>query len=506
MSNEKLIFDFFIGKGFTAEGTSGVMGNIFAESGFIPTNLQNSYEKSLGFTDATYTAAVDNGTYTNFVRDSAGYGLVQWTYWSRKEGLLKFAQARKVSIGDLQMQLDYIWVELEAGYKSLITLLKTTKSVTEASNQFMLQYERPGDQSAAAQAKRAGYSQTYFDKYGSTTITQPTTPTTPTPANPPKGDEPVSDIKEIGNGYTYEYQPATKNRYWNLPNQNTTGIVIHSIGCPQPRAQVLVNNFNKDGTSASVHGFVEPGLYIETAPTRVARNQAKKCYHVGSGSKGSWNNSRLGIEMCEPSTIKYTGGSNFQDLNPANTKKYIEDVTKTMVLIAADLCRFHGWDVSMISTHAEAYRLGYGGNHGDPDHIWRHIGYSIAQFRLDVQARLNELKGDYLSNMTKAEFEKILDEKFAEFEKKMAPTNYETIDDVPDWGKSAVQNLLDTGLMSGTGGTAANGKPKLNISGDLLRTIVLNDRAGIYKKTEATSAAKVETTAAGAKYDVPLSK
>ena len=35
--------------------------------------------------DKQYTAAVDNGSYKNFVNDSAGYGLAQWTYSSRKQ-------------------------------------------------------------------------------------------------------------------------------------------------------------------------------------------------------------------------------------------------------------------------------------------------------------------------------------------------------------------------------------------------------------------------------------
>lgn len=51
------------------------MGNLFAESGLNPKNLQNSYEKKLGYNDVTYTQAVDDGTYNNFVKDSAGYGL-----------------------------------------------------------------------------------------------------------------------------------------------------------------------------------------------------------------------------------------------------------------------------------------------------------------------------------------------------------------------------------------------------------------------------------------------
>ena len=90
---EKTIWDFLHGKISNAYGAAGMMGNLYAESALRPDNLQNTYEKKLGMTDAEYMAAVDNGSYTNFVKDSAGYGLTQWTYWSRKQALLEFAQA-----------------------------------------------------------------------------------------------------------------------------------------------------------------------------------------------------------------------------------------------------------------------------------------------------------------------------------------------------------------------------------------------------------------------------
>ena len=91
--NEATIWRFLKSQGMTDAGAAGLMGNLFAESGLNPKNLQNSYEKKLGYTDATYTAAVDSGTYTNFVRDSAGYGLCQWTYWTRKQALYAFCKA-----------------------------------------------------------------------------------------------------------------------------------------------------------------------------------------------------------------------------------------------------------------------------------------------------------------------------------------------------------------------------------------------------------------------------
>lgn len=65
------IWNFLKSKGLSSCGAAGLMGNLYAESGLNQQNLQNSYEKKLGHTDASYTAAVDNGSYGNFARDGA---------------------------------------------------------------------------------------------------------------------------------------------------------------------------------------------------------------------------------------------------------------------------------------------------------------------------------------------------------------------------------------------------------------------------------------------------
>lgn len=124
-STERTIWNYFCCKGFSPAGVAGLMGNLYAESGLNPINLQNTYEKRLGLTDAEYTAAVDSGSYSNFVRDSAGYGLAQWTYWSRKE----------------------------------------------ASDIVLTKYERPADMSNAVKVKRASFGQAYYDAYANTTTT-----------------------------------------------------------------------------------------------------------------------------------------------------------------------------------------------------------------------------------------------------------------------------------------------------------------------------------------------
>lgn len=161
--NEKAIWDYLYGKIGNAYGVAGLMGNLYAESALRPSNLQNTYEKSLGLSDVQYTAKVDDGSYTNFVKDSAGYGLAQWTYWSRKQALQEYAKASGKSIGDLDMQLGFVWKELTESYKTLLKMLQTATSVTDASTAVLTQYERPADQGASVQAKRAGYGQTYYD-------------------------------------------------------------------------------------------------------------------------------------------------------------------------------------------------------------------------------------------------------------------------------------------------------------------------------------------------------
>ncbi len=164
MANEETIWNYFKAKGLSDYGVAGLMGNFFAESGLSPTNLQNSYEKKLNMTDAEYTAAVDNGSYKDFVTDKAGYGLAQWTYWSLKEKMLNYARSVGKSIGDLGMQLDFMYSELIRN-QHILKALETATSVRQASDVMLLQYERPADQSVSVQEKRAAYGQEYYNRF-----------------------------------------------------------------------------------------------------------------------------------------------------------------------------------------------------------------------------------------------------------------------------------------------------------------------------------------------------
>ena len=141
--------------GLTTEGACGLMGNMQAESAMRANNAQDGMT---GLTDAEYTAAADAGT-IDFVRDATGYGLCQWTYWSRKQALLDFARARGVSVGDEAMQVDFCLDELRTSYPRLLSLLKSTNDIYEAASEVCTVYERPAQKNIAI---RADYAQRFY--------------------------------------------------------------------------------------------------------------------------------------------------------------------------------------------------------------------------------------------------------------------------------------------------------------------------------------------------------
>ena len=126
-------------KGFSDDGVAGIMGNLQAESGFAPNNLENAANNKSGYSDEAFTAAVDNGSInrSQFISSSTfslytysdstgtyytyGYGLAQWTFYSRKAALYDFWKSRGGSIGDLNMQLDFMYQEMSASLKSYLT-------------------------------------------------------------------------------------------------------------------------------------------------------------------------------------------------------------------------------------------------------------------------------------------------------------------------------------------------------------------------------------------------
>ena len=161
----KVVWDYLYKEIGNAYAVAGIMGNLAAESGLIPNNLANRKNKSLGLSDKAYTNQVDDGTYTNFAGDGGGYGIAQWTSSARKKNLLKFAKAMDGSVGNVEVQLGFLMKELRGTYKSVLNALKKATSVREASDVFLLKFERAANTGESARAKRAAKGQVYYDRY-----------------------------------------------------------------------------------------------------------------------------------------------------------------------------------------------------------------------------------------------------------------------------------------------------------------------------------------------------
>ena len=147
--------------GMTLAGVAGILINIQEESAFKSTNLQDTYEVSLGMNDAQYTSRVDSGSYTRFVEDDAGYGLCQWTARDRKEGMIRFHRKRGVSIGDFRTQVDWMLQEIRS-YSYAWRTCATSNNPYECGYAVCKYYEIPSETEAKAKY-RGGKAQDWYD-------------------------------------------------------------------------------------------------------------------------------------------------------------------------------------------------------------------------------------------------------------------------------------------------------------------------------------------------------
>lgn len=169
------------------------------------------------------------------------------------------------------------------------------------------------------------------------------------------------------------------------------GLMLHSVGCPQPNASVFMNNWNKSSyNKACVHAFIDgnDGTVYQTLPWN------HRGWHCASGSKGSGNNTHIGVEMCEPACIKYTGGSSFTCSDKATAKAVAKRTYQAAVELFAMLCKKYNLNPTadgVILSHKEGYKRGIASNHGDPEHLWSGLGlsYTMDGFRKDVKAAMN---------------------------------------------------------------------------------------------------------------------
>ena len=125
----------------------------------------------------------------------------------------------------------------------------------------------------------------------------------------------------------------------------------------------------------------------------------------------------------------------------------------TAVELFAALCKQYGLDPAqdgVIIGHAEGHRRGVASNHADPELLWRtyDMGYTMDGFRADVAAEMAAKNTD-----TDEEDDDMI--------------RYNTIDDVPGWARGTVKEMMDAGLIVGTGGG------RIDLSDDMLRMLYI---------------------------------
>ncbi len=198
----------------------------------------------------------------------------------------------------------------------------------------------------------------------------------------------------------------TKNPCYTAGKKITVkGLMLHSVGCPQPKAQVFVKNWNdEDYDRACVHAFIDgkTGDVYQTLPWN----------HRGWHSGGHANNTHIGVEMCEPSTINYTGGSNFKCSDYEDAKYIVRKTYESAVELFAFLCKKYNLDPlekGVIISHKEGHVLGVASNHGDPEHLWKglNMGYTMDGFRKDVKEAMGKADQEEKKEAAKTESAKV---------------------------------------------------------------------------------------------------
>lgn len=177
------------------------------------------------------------------------------------------------------------------------------------------------------------------------------------------------------------------DRYTTFQRRGPLGLVLHSVGCAQPSAGVFVKKWNSTSYDrACVHAFIDAntGTVYQCMPWNF------RAWHVG----GSANNTHIGVEMCEPSAIKYTTGAKFTITSKEKAFKQCETAYKAAVELFAMICNKYRLDPlkdGVILSHNECGKRGIGSGHVDPEHLWSGlgIGYTMDGFRRDVKKAMS---------------------------------------------------------------------------------------------------------------------
>ena len=243
-----------------------------------------------------------------------------------------------------------------------------------------------------------------------------------------------------------EVRPATRNGAFRSGRSiNPTGAVNHSVGCAQPSVEVFFRLMNDEDAGWGVNAILGD-FHKGEGRIILALDIEARPWGCGSGKKGSWNNTKVQWEVCEPAGHTYAGGTMI-GYDVEKNAGYFERMWKMLVAWNVYCAVKLGYPVSGISDHAESYRAGYGSNHSDLGHWLPKHGKSMSALRAEVQAILdNENKEECTVDF----------EQFKEYWRLLRAELQDN--DKGDWSKEAREWAIQSGLIVGNG-TEINGEP-----------------------------------------------
>lgn len=244
-----------------------------------------------------------------------------------------------------------------------------------------------------------------------------------------------------------EVRYATSNgAYQSGRKISPQGCVNHSVGCAQPSADVFFNLMNKSSAGWGVNAILGD-FHKGDGRILVVLPLDARPWGCGSGSKGSWNNTRVQWEVCEPAGHTYAGGTMI-GYDVAKNQTYFDRMWKMLVSWNVYLVVKFGYSIDGISDHAESYRAGYGSNHADMGQWLPKHGKSMDALRQEVQAILNNTEMEDDEDMDVARFEEL----WHEMRKGLQDNDCST------YSAEARQWAVANGLIAGNG-TTINGEP-----------------------------------------------
>lgn len=261
-----------------------------------------------------------------------------------------------------------------------------------------------------------------------------------------------------------EVRYATQNGAYRAGRtiSNHQGCVNHSVGCAQPKADVFFSSMNKTSAQWGVNAILGD-FHTGEGRILVTLDLKARPWGCGAGSRGSWNNTKIQWEACEPAGHTYAGGTMIA-YDVEKNQGYFDRMWKMLVAWNVYCAVKLGYPVSGISDHAESYRAGYGSNHSDMGQWLPKHGKSMDALRAEVQAILEN----------------------EEDEEDMV--RYNKLSDIPESCnfRNIVDDLMTAGIIAGDGSDPDGNDDVIDLSHDMVRMLIFNYRAGVYdEKIEA---------------------